>query len=653
MNIKYIFTSSALVFFALLTCGDVKKTAVIQAQPFPLKDVRLLDGPFRDAMLRDGNYLLSLEPDRLLSWFRKEAGLQPKGEVYGGWESQGIAGHTLGHYLSACSHMYASTGDERFRARINYIVNELAECQRANGNGYVAAIPNGKKVFAEIAQGKVDSQDFGLNGGWVPWYTLHKEFAGLIDAYQLCDNAQALEVVANLANWADATTKNLTSAQWQKMLVCEQGGMNEALANLYAITGDTNYLTLAEKFYHKAVLDPLANGEDILNGLHSNMQIPKVIGAARIYELTGDEHYADIARFFWNDVALHRSFVIGGNGDAEHFFPTNEFAKHLDAETAETCCTYNMLKLTRHLFEWKPDATEMDFYERALYNDILASQDPDTGMFTYFMSLKPGHFKTFSTPENSFWCCVGTGMENHAKYANTLYFHGDNSLYVNLFIASELSWPEKKLVVRQETKFPGSDKTELNFKCKNPVQLALKIRWPKWAEKISVRVNGKKQKISGSPESYVTLNREWKNGDKVEIQLPMKLHILPLPGSSNIIAVLYGPIVLAGELGTNGMPSPYATNQLDFVKVPDPQVPVFVADNNQSLLKHIHPTGEPLVFQTKNLGRPNDITLIPFYKLNHQRYSVYWHLLNPADWKKSSSEANRETGSSLQTLNSN
>src|SRR5665213_171099 len=368
MNIKYIFTSSALVFFALLTCGDVKKTAVIQAQPFPLKDVRLLDGPFRDAMLRDGNYLLSLEPDRLLSWFRKEAGLQPKGEVYGGWESQGIAGHTLGHYLSACSHMYASTGDERFRARINYIVNELAECQRANGNGYVAAIPNGKKVFAEIAQGKVDSQDFGLNGGWVPWYTLHKEFAGLIDAYQLCDNAQALEVVANLANWADATTKNLTSAQWQKMLVCEQGGMNEALANLYAITGDTNYLTLAEKFYHKAVLDPLANGEDILNGLHSNMQIPKVIGAARIYELTGDEHYADIARFFWNDVALHRSFVIGGNGEAEHFFPTNEFAKHLDAETAETCCTYNMLKLTRHLFEWKPDATEMDFYERALYN---------------------------------------------------------------------------------------------------------------------------------------------------------------------------------------------------------------------------------------------------------------------------------------------
>jgi uncharacterized protein len=652
MNLKNYFAAAILA--SGISRGDVAPMAVPQAQPFPLSQVRLLDSPFRDAMLRDGNYLLSLEPDRLLSWFRKEAGLPPKGAVYGGWESQGIAGHTLGHYLSACSQMYASTGDRRFLERVNYIVDQLAECQRANGNGYVAAIPNGREIFAKIQRGEIKSQDFGLNGGWVPWYTLHKEFAGLIDAWQFCSSTNALEVVTNLADWADATTKNLTEEQWQKMLVCEQGGMNESLANLYAITGNTNYLQLAEKFYHQAVMDPLARGEDKLNRLHSNMQIPKVIGAARIYELTGEKPYAGIADFFWKDVVQNRSFVIGGNGDREHFFPTNDFARHLSAETAETCCTYNLLKLTRHLFEWSPDAAEMDYYERALYNHILASQDPDTGAFAYFMSLKPGHFKTYSTPENSFWCCVGTGMENHAKYGDTIYFHGNDSLFVNLFIPSELTWPEKNLVVRQETKFPESDTTRLNFQTQMPTQLALKIRWPTWAEKISVRVDGKKQKISGTPGSYFTLDRKWQNGDQVEIQLPMKLHTEPLPGTTNIVALLYGPIVLAAELGTDGMPNPHATNQLDFVKVPDPQVPVFVADEN-SLLKHVKPVaGRPLTFRTKNLGQPDDVTLIPYYKLSDERYSIYWSVVSPADWKKNSAKAKAEATAQLQTaLNAN
>jgi uncharacterized protein len=629
--------SAIAILTAVVSRGDIPPVVAPQAQPFALSQVRLLDGPFRDAMLRDENYLLSLEPDRLLSGFRSEAGLTPKAEKYGGWEAKGIAGHTLGHYLSACSLMYASTGDRRFLDRVNYIVSELAICQQANSNGYVAAIPNGKKVFEDIAAGDVRAHDFDLNGLWVPWYTLHKEFAGLIDACQLCGNAQALEVVTNLANWADATTKKLTEAQWQKMLVCEQGGMNEALANLYAITGNTNYLALARKFYHEAVMDPLSRDEDRLNGLHSNMQIPKVIGAARIYELTGEEHFADIADFFWKDVTQNRSFVIGGNGDREHFFPTNDFARHLSAETAETCCTYNMLKLTRHLFEWSPDAAEMDYYERALYNHILASQDPDTGMFAYFMSFKPGHFKTYSTPEDSFWCCVGTGMENHAKYGDTIYFHNDNSLFVNLFIASELSWPEKNLVIRQETTFPESDITRLNFKTGAPIQLALKIRWPAWAEGISVRVDGKKQKISGTPGSYFTLDREWRNGDQVEIQLPMKLHAEPLPGATNTVALLYGPIVLAAELGTNGMPDLHAKDQLDLVKVPDPQVPVFVTDGN-SFLKHIKPTGEPLVFRTKNLGKPEDVTLIPYYHLNDERYSIYWRLVSPAEWKAKSAQ---------------
>jgi hypothetical protein len=291
-----------------------------------------------------------------------------------------------------------------------------------------------------------------------------------------------------------------------------------------------------------------------------------------------------------------------------------------------------MLKLTRHLFAWQPDSTMMDFYERALYNDILASQDPDTGMFTYFMSLKPGHFKTYSKPDISFWCCVGTGMENHAKYGDSIYFHGDNSLFVNLFIPSELSWPEKNLIVRQETKFPESDTTRLAFQTPTPTQLALKIRWPAWAEEISVRVNGKKQKIPGVPGSYVSLDRQWQNGDRVEIQLPMKLHAEPLPGTTNIVALLYGPIVLAGNLGTNGMPNPCTRDQLDLVKISDPKVPVFVGDQ-KTFLKKIKPTGEPLVFQTKNLGQPNDVTLIPFYKANYERYSVYWNVVSAADWK--------------------
>jgi len=295
----------------------------------------------------------------------------------------------------------------------------------------------------------------------------------------------------------------------------------------------------------------------------------------------------------------------------------------------------------------------MDFYERALYNDILASQEPKKGMFVYLMPLKPGHFKTFSTPENAFWCCVGTGMENHAKYGDTIYFHDDSSLYMNLFIPSELSWPEKKLVVRQQTQFPESDTTRLEFQCQTPVQFALKIRWPAWADKLAVRVNGKKQKISGQPESYISIVREWHDGDSVDIQLPMKLHTEPLPGTTNIVALLYGPIVLAGELGIEGMPDQYANDQTAYVKTPDPAVPVFVGDT-QSLIKHIKPTGEPLTFRTKNLGQPRDVTLIPFYELNYERYSVYWSIVSPEDWKKNSVKTMSDAANFMDTaLNAN
>jgi DUF1680 family protein len=614
--------------FAWSARGDIKTAIVPKAQPFPLTQVRLLDSPFRDAMLRDENYLLSLDCDRLLYNFRVNAHLPTEAKPYGGWEAPSceLRGHSVGHYLSACSLMFASTGDARFKERVDKIAAGFAECQHAlatNGShaGYLSAFP---ESFIDRVENRKPV--------WAPWYTLHKIMAGLLDANQLCGNAQALEVLTNMANWVKFRVANLPEEKMQASLQTEFGGMNEVLANLYGVTGNADYLKTAEAFNQKQIFDPLASGEDRLNGLHANTQIPKMIGAARQYELTGDARDADIAKFFWERVALYRSYVIGGDSDREHFFPTNDFAKHLSAETAETCNTYNMLKLTRHIFAWQPSATAMDFYERALYNDILASQDPEEGMFVYLMSLKPGHFKTYSTPENSFWCCVGTGMENHAKYGDTIYFHGDDSLFVNLFIPSELSWPEKNLVVRQETKFPESDVTLLNFKCAPPTQLALKIRWPSWAETIAVRVNGNKQKISGAPGSYVSVERKWQNGDRVEVRLPMKLHSEPLTGATNTVALLYGPIVLAGDLGTNGMPNPYARNQTDLVRVPDPKVPVFVGDP-KTFLKKVRPTAQPLVFQTKSLGRPDDVTLVPFYLANHERYTVYWKLISEADWK--------------------
>ena len=614
---------------ALSVRGDIKMAIVPKAQPFPLTRVRLLDGPFRDAMLRDENYLLSLDCDRLLYNFRINAHLPVQAKPYGGWEAPSceLRGHSVGHYLSACSLMFAGTGDIRFKARVDNIVAGFAECQNAlatNGShaGYLSAFP---ESFIDRVENRKPV--------WAPWYTLHKIMAGLLDANQLCGNAQALEVLTNMANWVGFRVDRLPEEKMQASLDTEFGGMNEVLASLYGVTGNADYLKTAEAFNQKRIFDPLAAGEDRLNGLHANTQIPKIIGAARQFELTGDQRDGDMAKYFWDRVALHRSFIIGGDSDREHFFPVNDFPNHLSAETAESCNTYNLLKLTRHLFEWSPDAVTMDFYERALYNDILASQDPEQGMFVYLMSLKPGHFKTYSTPENSFWCCVGTGMENHAKYGDTIYFHGDNSLFVNLFIPSELSWPEKNIVVRQETKFPESDTTLLKVQTSMPTQLALKIRWPAWVETISVRVNGKKQNISGAPGSYISLNREWQNGDRVEIRLPMKLHAESLPGATNIVALLYGPIVLAGELGTNGMPAPYAKDQRLFVKVPDPKVPVFVTDKH-SLLKHVKTTGEPLVFRTKNMGEPEDVTLIPFYKMHHERYSVYWNVVSDADWKK-------------------
>jgi len=608
--------------------------AALKLQAFSLKEVRLLDGPFHDAMELDRAYLLSLDPDRLLHTFRLTAGLATSAKPYGGWESPGceVRGHCLGHYLSACALMVAGTGDEKLKARVDRIVAELARCQEAlPARGYHQGFLS---AFPEEFFDRVDA----CKPVWAPYYTLHKIMAGLLDAYVQCDNRQALEVLNKMAGWLKFRIGRLSHEQQQKALGNEHGGMNEVLANLYAISGNPDHLRLAKDFNHEAIFEPLAHGQDKLDGKHANTQIPKITGAVRQFELTGDPSLLAVARTFWRAVALNRSYAIGGHSDSEHFFPIADFANHLSPVTCETCNTYNMLKLTRHLFAIEPSAELMDFYERALYNQILGSIDPQKGMVTYFVPMKPGHFKVYSTPDNSFWCCTGTGMENHAKYADTIFFHDDRSLYLNLFIPSELKWKAKGLTVRQETKFPETDNTRLSFHCRKPLSLSLKVRWPAWAQKgIQVTVNGEEAKIDGKPGSYVAIEREWREGDVVEIRLPMSLRTEPLPGNNRrIVAIFQGPIVLAGELGTQGLEkiSFWTHDQSDLVRVPTPPIPQLVCEPAELIGKLAAVPGKPMTWQTKGIGRPAEVTLSPLYKLHYQRYSVYWKLLSESDWKE-------------------
>jgi uncharacterized protein len=590
------------------------------ALPFKLQEVKLLDSPFKHARDEDAAYLLMLEPDRLLSRFREYAGLKPKAPIYTGWEAESLSGHTLGHYLSACSYTYAATGDERFKERVAYILDELEMCQKAYGNGYVSAIPNGKNLFAEMEKGDIRAKPFDLNGGWSPFYTIHKLMAGLRDSWRYCGFWQAQEMEIKLGDWVRSSTELLTPAQLQEMLKTEYGGMNEVLADLYQDGADLYYLTLSRRFHDKAVLDPLIKGEDDLDGLHANTQIPKLVGLARRYQLFGDTNDLAGAKNFWDIVVKHHTYVTGGNSEGEHFGPADKLSDTLTDKTTETCNTYNMLKLTRLLFEVEPRPEYADYYERALYNHILGSQDPATGMVTYFVPLLGGCVKEYTTPFDTFTCCLGTGMENHAKYEDSIYFHGTNLLYVNLFIPSELKWKEKGVVMRQETQYPNSDKIDFTFTCEQPAELTLKIRCPQWAgQGMRCTVNGKPVEVAAKPGSYADLNRTWHTGDKLEVTIPMALRFEAMPDNPNRVAIFNGPILLAGELGPEKDP-----------KMSDPDyVPVLRTDA-ASLLKQIKPVkGQTNVFRTEGVGKPHDVTLQPFYRTHHERYSVYWDLVTP------------------------
>ena len=514
---------------AALAVGNVVPAKV---KYFGLKDVRLLDSPFKNAMDRNAAWMLEMDMDRLLSNFLKNAGLEPKGESYGSWESMGIAGHTLGHYLSAVAQQYASTGDERFKQRVDYIVHELDSCQQYFVNGFIGGMPGGDRVFKQVKKGIIRSAGFDLNGLWVPWYNEHKTMMGLNDAYLLAGNETAKKVLVNLADYLVDVLAGLTDEQVQTMLNCEFGGMNEAFAQVYALTGDKKYLDASYRFYHRRLMEPLAEGKDILPGLHSNTQIPKIIGSARQYELTGNLKDERIAEFFWTTMVNHHSYANGGNSSGEYLSTPDKLNDRLTHSTCETCNTYNMLKLSRHLYEWTGDPKYLDFYEKALYNHILASQHPETGMTCYFVPLAMGTRKDFCDKYNSFTCCMGSGFENHSKYGGAIYSHGsdDRSLFVNLYIPSVLTWKEKGLKVRLETVYPENGRVTLKVVEGERQPLALNLRYPVWAgEGIVVKVNGTKQKITSKPGSFVTLERKWKAGDRIELNIPMNLYTKEMP----------------------------------------------------------------------------------------------------------------------------
>lgn len=532
----------------------VETSAPVVIKGFDLKDIRLLPSRFRDNMLRDSAWMASIDVNRLLHSFRTNAGVWAGREggymtvkKLGGWESLDceLRGHTTGHLLSAYGLMYAATGSEIFKLKGDSIVTELGKVQDVLGNGYLSAFPE------ELINRNIKGQSV-----WAPWYTLHKLFSGLIDQYLYADNMQALAVVTKMGDWAYNKLKPLSEETRRKMIRNEFGGINESFYNLYAVTGDERYKWLAEYFYHNDVIDPLKEQNDDLGTKHTNTFIPKVIAEARNYELTKNEESRKLSDFFWHTMINHHTFAPGCSSQKEHFFDPKQFSKFLNGYTGETCCTYNMLKLSRHLFCWTGDVKIADYYERALYNHILGQQDPETGMVCYFLPLLNGAHKVYSTKENSFWCCVGSGFESHAKYGEAIYYHNDGAIYVNLFIPSVVSWKEKGMTLRQETAFPSEETTVLTVGAEQPVRTTVCLRYPSWSGKASVFVNGKKVSVKQKPGSYIALTRLWKSGDRIEVTYPMQVSLETTPDNPRKAALLYGPIVLAGERGTEGMQAP-------------------------------------------------------------------------------------------------
>ena len=614
----------------------------VQMESFDVKDVTLTPSAFKHAEEMDIRYLLGIDPDRLLAPYLKEAGLKPKAENYTNWENTGLDGHIGGHYLSALTYMYASTGNQEIKGRLDYVISELKRCYDANGNGYISGVPGGKQIWKEISEGNIRAASFGLNDRWVPLYNIHKIFAGLRDAYLIYGSKECREMFIGLTDWMYRLTSALTDEQLQDMLRSEHGGLNEVFADAAAISGDTRFMELAKRFSHKRVLEPLLKGEDHLTGMHANTQIPKVIGYKRIADLEGYEDWDKAAQYFWETVVDNRSITIGGNSVFEHFHPAENFESMLTSEQGpETCNTYNMLRLTKMLYATTGNTHYMDYYERALYNHILSTINPIQGGFVYFTPMRPGHYRVYSQPQTSFWCCVGSGMENHARYGEMIYSHkGDKELIVNLFIPSVLTWG--KTVVEQVNSFPAEEGTTLMINPKKPAEFTVSIRVPEWTE--SARMNAK---VNGEPveaiheDGFLKIERRWTKGDKLSVDLPMRLRAVQLPDMTENYSFMYGPVVLAASLGKDDQLGMYADDSRGGhiaagKKLPLNEMPLIVGDMDDMLSRISKVEGKPLTFKMTGLAplKYKEMTLVPFSTLHECRYMVYWPLVSEQEWKE-------------------
>ena len=619
--------------------AQASEEKILKVRPLPLNSVRLTGGPLKHAQELDAEYLVQLEPNRMLAYLRQRAGLEPKAKPYGGWDGAGrqLTGHIAGHYLSAVSLMWAATGDTRFKERADYIVSELKTIQDAQGDGYLGALldnqgVDGKVRFQELCKGMIRSGGFDLNGLWSPWYVEHKIFAGLRDAYRYTGNRTALDVEIKFAGWVESIVSKLDDEQTQKMLATEFGGMNEVTADLYADTGDPQWLALSGKFEHRAMIDALAAGEDILGGKHGNTQVPKMIGSLARYIYTGDETDHKAAVNFWDDVALHHSFVTGGHGKNEYFGPPDKLNNMIDGRTAETCNVYNMIKMSRTLFSVDPDIRYADFHERALFNHILASQDPEDGRVCYMVPVGRGVQHEYQRPFEDFTCCVGTGMESHALHGYGIYYESGDKLWVSLYAPTRANWGAKGVQLEMNTDFPLGESASLKVTAKSPKKFTLALRRPYWAgEGFSIKVNGQAQKDLPKPDSYVEIKRTWKSGDTVELVLPKTLRKEPLPDNPERFALMWGPLVLAGDLGAET----FKERDGEGWKV-TASAPVLVAAN-QSVEDWLKPVaGKPGTFLTSGVGLDSDVTFLPFYELPRRKYAIYWDMFTPEEWKKKS-----------------
>lgn len=632
---------------ALLTLAVLAAPLKQRIETFDIGQVRLTDSRFLQNQKADICYLLALDADRLLAPYLKEAGLQPKAANYTNWENTGLDGHIGGHYLSALSYMYAATGNREIEQRMDYMLAELERCQQAAGDGYLSGVPGGRKIWQEIADGNIRAASFGLNDRWVPLYNIHKIYAGLRDAWLVGGREQARQMLIALTDWMVAEVSRLSDDQVQQMLVSEHGGLNEAFADVYAITGDKKYLRLAHQFSDRRMLDPLLRGEDNLTGKHANTQIPKVIGYKRIADLEGLQDWDRASKFFWDVVIGQRTVSIGGNSMREHFNPTNDFSELLASEQGpESCNTYNMLRLTKMLYQTSADKAYMDYYERALYNHILSILNPVQGGFVYFTPMRSGHYRVYSQPQTSMWCCVGTGLENPARYGEMVYAHVGKDLIVNLFIPSVLTWDD--MVVRQENRFPQEPSTELALQLKRARQMKLRIRKPSWTEGMTVTVNGQPVKTA-EEDGCLVVSRKWQDGDRVRVDMPMYLTAMTTPDGKPQYSFLYGPIVLAAKTGTDRQDGMYADDSrgghiANGPQIPLTQLPAIVGDS-ATLLSHLQPVdGKPLTFRLTGLTLPafEGMQLVPFYELYECRYQIYFPLYTAEQWRVRQDELARE-----------